>query len=269
MAVDDPASLKQPSIAGGNAALATLAKLVNEMSKLWDNTRIMRDSDVRSAVRKELRGKYAGDPSTRIVEEMGVWSGAVRIDIAVINGKLLGYELKSNSDTLDRLPRQIEIYGKIFDRVTLVVGDRHAEKAMKVIPSWWGCMVASMNDDADVTLRLERKARPNPDLDPIILVQMLWKEEAVAILEKYELANGWRSRRSSEIGKRLLSEIPFRRLAEEIRGALKVREKLGQLSAGQFDVPVDAVANPASRTSGLRCRAASDGVDTLITPTIR
>jgi hypothetical protein len=186
----------------------------------------MRDSDLRSAVKRELQDKYAADPTTRIVEEMGVWSGAVRIDIAVINGKLLGYELKSNSDTLDRLPRQVEIYGKIFDQVTLVVGDRHAEKAFKVIPSWWGCKVASMNN-SDVTLRWRRKPTLNPSLDPTILVQMLWKEEAIAILERYELADGWRSKRSGEIGKRLLSEIPFKQLAEEIRSALKTREKLG------------------------------------------
>lgn len=206
----------------------------------------MRDSDLRAAVKRELQDKYATDPSTRIVEEMGVWSGAVRIDIAVINGKLLGYELKSNSDTLDRLPRQVEIYGKIFDQVTLVVGDRHAEKAFNVIPEWWGCKVASM-DDSDVTFRWKRKAAFNPGLDPTILVQMLWKEEAVAILEKYKLADGWRSKRASEIGRRLLSEVPFKQLAHEIRSALKIREKLGQLSSSEFDMPVHAVADPAGR----------------------
>lgn len=197
------------------------------MSKLWDNTPVMRDFDVRGAVRSWLGAKYAADPTTRIVEEMGVWSGAVRVDIAVINDRLLGYELKSNSDTLGRLPRQIEIYGKIFDRMTLVVGDRHAEKAIDLIPDWWGCVVATISK-AGVALQSERKSRSNPNLDPKIFVQMLWKEEAVAILEKYGLANGWRSKRAAQIGERLLSEIPFKRLAEEIRGALKVREKLGR-----------------------------------------
>jgi hypothetical protein len=48
----------------------------------------MRDSDVRAAVRRKLREKYGHDPGTRIVEEMGFWSGSVRIDIAVINGEL-------------------------------------------------------------------------------------------------------------------------------------------------------------------------------------
>jgi hypothetical protein len=181
---------------------------------------------------------------------MGVWSGAVRVDIAVINGKLWGYELKSNSDTLERLPRQAEIYGKIFDRMTLVVGDRHIEKALAAIPCWWGCMVASMQDFG-VLLKWKRRPRSNPCLDLDILVQMLWKEEAIAILEKYGLAKGWRSRRASEIGRRLLSEIPLRQLTEEIRGALKTREKLGQLVSSDLDMPVNAITHPTGGAAGL------------------
>jgi hypothetical protein len=208
----------------------------------------MRDADVRTAVLGWLGAQYAHDPATRIVEEMGVWSGAVRVDIAVINGKLLGYELKSNSDTLERLPRQAEIYGKVFDRMTLVVGDRHAEKAVDVVPSWWGCMVASM-PNGEVMLRWKRKPRANPAQDPNVLVQMLWKDEAINILEKYGLANGWRSKRASEIGGRLLSELPFQRLADDIRGALKIRERLGQLTSSEFNVPIDAVTHPTGGAS--------------------
>lgn len=211
----------------------------------------MRDSDVRRAVREMLDDRHAGDCDTRIVEEMGVWSGAVRVDIAVINGKLWGYELKSNSDTLERLPRQVEIYGKVFDRMTLVVGDRHSDEAIESVPYWWGCMVARMRENDLVGLRWKRRPRANPAVDPTILVQMLWKDEAVSILEKYKLADGWRSRRAAEIANRLLTEIPLKRLSEEIRSALKVRPKLGQLMSSEFNVTVDAIADPTGRTPGL------------------
>jgi len=224
--------------------------MVNEMVIAGSHRDKMRDSDVRGAVRGWLGAKYAADPTTRIVEEMGVWSGTVRVDVAVINGRLIGYELKSNSDTLDRLPRQAEIYGKIFDRMNLVVGDRHADKAMEVIPPWWGCMVATMRDGA-VNLRWKRRPRSNPGLDPLILVQMLWKEEAVSILEKYGLADGWRSRRAGEISQRLLSELPFRKLSDEIRSVLKSRPKLGQLMTSEFDMPIDGVADPTCGTARL------------------
>lgn len=73
----------------------------------------MGDSEVRDAVLSKLDRQYFGDRHTRIVEEMGIWSGSVRIDIAVINGQLHGYELKSARDTLQRLPTQAELYSKV------------------------------------------------------------------------------------------------------------------------------------------------------------
>jgi hypothetical protein len=231
----------------GGALKSCGGKPVNDLRY----ARRMRDSDIRKAALTMLSAQHEGDSATRIVEEMGVWSGTVRVDIAVINGKLWGYELKSNSDTLDRLPRQIEIYGKVFDRMTLIVGDRHADEAIETLPRWWGCMIATMHDDDSVALRWKRKPRSNPTLDPNVLVQMLWKEEAVAILEKYGLASGWRSKRASEIASRLLSEIPLRKLSEDIRSALKVREKLGQLVPSEFNVSVDAIADPACGATGL------------------
>lgn len=211
--------------------------------------RVMRDSDVRAAVKSWLRGMHADDANTRIVEEMGIWSSAARVDIAVINGEMSGYELKSNSDTLDRLPNQIEIYGKVFDRMTLVVGDKHADSALRVVPRWWGCVVATMRDDT-VALKQKRKGRRNPTQDPNVVVQMLWKEEAVAVLEAHGLAAGWRSRRAFEISERLLSELPFRTVVEHVRSALKAREKLGQAASSEFDVTIDAIAHPTSGAAG-------------------
>src|SRR4029077_13805561 len=59
-------------------------------------------------------------------------------DVAVVNGALDGFELKSDRDRLDRLARQSEIYGAVFDRMTLVVGPRHERQAARMIPDWWG-----------------------------------------------------------------------------------------------------------------------------------
>ena len=103
----------------------------------------MRDRDVRAAVRQDLDARHGGDTETRIVEEMGIWSGTVRIDIAVINGELWGYELKSERDTLERLPAQAKLYSRVFDRVTLVVGTRHVGAAEDAVPPWWGLTIAS------------------------------------------------------------------------------------------------------------------------------
>ena len=140
----------------------------------------MRDADVRGAVRQHLRCEHADDASTLIVEEMGLWSGSVRIDIAVINGELSGFELKSDRDTLQRLPFQAEIYSRIFDRVDLVVGERHLREGEKMVPDWWGVRRATSSPTGVVLETLRIGAR-NPTQESFLLAQLLWKEEAVAV----------------------------------------------------------------------------------------
>src|SRR6266852_372243 len=135
----------------------------------------MRDRDVRAAVREMLNASYGHDNDTRIVEEMGIWSGSVRIDIAVINGELSGFELKSDRDTLERLPFQAELYSQVFDRVELVVGKRHAEKAQAQVPQWWAVTVATTKA-GKIELEAMREGRVNPAPDPYLIAQLLWKE---------------------------------------------------------------------------------------------
>ena len=68
----------------------------------------MRDIDVRTVLAAEVARRYKGDADTLIIHELGVCSGDARIDLAVVNGKLHGYEIKSDADTLKRLPAQAE-----------------------------------------------------------------------------------------------------------------------------------------------------------------
>lgn len=184
----------------------------------------MRDRDVRAALRAKLAIDYANDPHTRIVEEMGVWSGSVRIDLAVINGELGGYELKSDRDTLKRLPLQADLYSRVFDRLTLVVGKRHVVDAMDHVRDWWGILVAEQIEDGGVILLPTREAEKNPNPDPYLIAQLLWKEEAIAVLDRFDLAKGWRSRRAKDIHLRLANELPFETLTTEVRSILKNRD---------------------------------------------
>jgi len=150
--------------------------------------------------------------------------------MAVINGELSGFELKSDSDTLKRLPYQAEIYGKVFDRMTLVVGRKHYADAIERIPDWWSCIVAEMRE-GKVLLTSKKRGRKNPRLDPFVVAQLLWKDEAIEALAKHNLAEGWRTRRADEISNRLVSELPLKVLTAHVREALKIRPKLGQLGS--------------------------------------
>jgi hypothetical protein len=206
----------------------------------------MRDRDVRAAVRKRLEAEHHGDPDTLIVDEMEVWSGTVRIDMAVINGEICGYELKSDRDTLTRLPIQADVYSRVFDKVTLVVGERLETKAIPLIPSWWGVTIARILND-EITLIDARKPKSNPSREPYLVAELLTKDEALAVLAMHGLAEGWRSKRVREIHHRLAAELPLDRLADCVRATLRSRKNwLGNNGPGVLDVTVSAVTDPLS-----------------------
>src|SRR6266478_524890 len=84
---------------------------------------VLNDDSIRSALRSRLQNQHAGQSDTAFLEELGLCGGRVRVDIAVVNGLLCGYEIKSDRDTLRRLSTQIDVYGKVLDRAILVVGN--------------------------------------------------------------------------------------------------------------------------------------------------
>jgi hypothetical protein len=72
------------------------------------------------------------------------------------------------------------------------------------------------------------------------VAQLLWKEEALAVLERHQLARGYRGRRIKDIHLHLANSLPSELLGEEVRRSLKSREGwLRQARPNSFDVPVD------------------------------
>lgn len=188
----------------------------------------MHDVDVRKAMRRQLEESYAGEVDTRIVEEMGIWGHTVRVDLAVINGEFHGIELKSARDTLERLPKQALFYNEVFDRVTLVVAAKHLRKAMDVVPLWWGIMIAVSCEEFGVRIEPSRPPAANPEVNPIQVARLFWKVEAIAVLEKYGIARGFKSKPAEAIARRLAGGLPIDLLRGEARKALKSRAWLGQ-----------------------------------------
>src|SRR5690606_32363510 len=109
--------------------------------------------------------------------------GSVRADVAVINGIMDCYEIKSDRDTLQRLPEQIRAYNAVFDKVTLVVGFSHIYEALEIIPDWWGVKIAKTNTTGDVIFSTIREPVPNTNKDKDAIARLLWREEALRILE--------------------------------------------------------------------------------------
>ena len=183
----------------------------------------MKDSDIRQVILIDLNRAYTDDPNTMIIEELGLCQGEARIDIAVVNGSIHGFEIKSDQDTLRRLPRQVKIYSRTLDFVTLVVGNIHLEQSLEVIPKWWGIVVAE-EKSGKITLKKRRNGRLNPTLDPFAVAQLLWRDEAFKALEKSGLHRGLANKPRAILWGKLAEHLPLNELLALVREILKSRE---------------------------------------------
>jgi hypothetical protein len=159
---------------------------------------------------------------TVLIEELGLCRGQVRADVTVVNGSLHAYEIKSDRDKLDRLRHQASMYNQIFDRVTLVVGARHYSAALELIPIWWGVLGVAPTPRGP---RLQRMRRPldNPAVDSRALVELLWLEDALALLESRGVARGARSKPRQFVWDRVCEHFSVTEIATAVRNRLKAR----------------------------------------------
>ena len=186
-----------------------------------------------AVVRESLRNKLIdGLPSAETVYEMWVPKSYERVDLALIGTTMEGFEIKTERDTLKRLPRQASAYARLFDRCYVVLADRHVQGAIDILPTWWGVMVV----DGGMTPRFEciREPEVNHDVDPHTLVRLLWKDEVYAALCEFGAqpeAGAGRFRMWEE----LLSLIDVVTLKTVVRQALTRRDPtLARIATKRF-----------------------------------
>lgn len=183
------------------------------------------DKSIRGALKELLLKDHADQLDTKVVEELGLEQGTSRIDIAVINGILHGYELKGDLDSLIRLPEQMKTYNSIFDKVTLVVGKDHLHNAINMIPNWWGVVIAKFGDNSNKIKFCEiRKSETNPITDCLSIASLLWKDESLAILEKYNEAKTVKYKSKKIINEHLVKVLDTQTLKDHVRKCLVTRQ---------------------------------------------
>jgi hypothetical protein len=190
---------------------------------MYDTT--SRELDIRKALRRtEIPRLCASDPYCLVVDELGILQGKYRIDLAIIGQELHGYEIKSATDNLSRLPNQQSSYNKVFDRITLVADERHVAQAVKIVQPWWGLISASTYD-GQVHLDTIWPARQNPHIDPAALCQLLWRDEALKILKEKGLSAGMWSRRRRSLWTKLRRNVGLEELKLLVRKTLHERSE--------------------------------------------
>lgn len=182
----------------------------------------LKDNDIRTPLIRKISKLNEGH-DYRIIPEMAVCDGLSRVDIAVANGNLYGYEIKSDADTLDRLPLQQEYYNRTFDKVFIVVGEKYQPVIENYIPDWWGIYVACYDKHDRVIFKQVRRGRKNKDVCADSLLELLWREEIEALLKTHGV-KGLSGKNRRILRQLALDMLPTSIIRDYTRETLKSRK---------------------------------------------
>jgi hypothetical protein len=146
------------------------------------------DPQIRAALHKKKFKRLHACPNTLIVDELGLAHADVVVDIAVINGYLHGFEIKSASDTLSRLPRQIRLYEECLEKLTIVCDKKHSSGVMELAPSWCGILEVSKGARGGISFATLKSPKLNPHVRADRLAHLLWRPEAIELLRTLDVS---------------------------------------------------------------------------------
>lgn len=184
----------------------------------------MNDAEIREGFHRKKLHRHHANPCTLVLDELGLKHGRRRADIAVINGHLAGYEIKSDEDSLCRLDQQVKCYNDVFDRATIIVGTKHAEEVCSRVPEWWGIIVSSRGPRSGITFQTVRTARMNTGVDPYSVAQLLWKNEAAGILMELGASERNVRHKRAVLYDLLAKSLSIGKLRFRVRECLKARK---------------------------------------------
>ena len=147
----------------------------------------MNDAVIRQNFHRKILYRQHARHNTLVIDELGLQHGKCRADIAVVNGHLVGYEIKSDNDSLRRLRDQVTAYSAVFDKAFIIVGNHHINNIQDRVPEWWGVILSSRGPKGAINFNMIRKAQVNRSVDPVSVARLLWREEAVEILQQRRL----------------------------------------------------------------------------------
>jgi len=173
---------------------------------------------LKAAIIDRLFDRAHIDDDAVLISEMTVANWSRRADVVLANGSLWAFEVKSELDSLSRLPGQLDTFTANFEKVCVVCAPRFETGARALLPEGVGLWVA----DEDGSLR--ERVRPR--------YTRLTKTAAVGLMKANELrallsCNGFTGvadlPRSGLV--ELAMQLPASDLASAARDAVKRRHR--------------------------------------------
>lgn len=159
-----------------------------------------------------------------VIDELGLQHGSCRADIAIVNGRMIGYEIKGETDSLKRLREQVRAYNAVFDQATVITTTRHRRKVVAKIPRWWGVIVCHSAPRRGITFETWRPAQWNARVDSLAVARLLWKSEAGAMLARLGEPKRVLRQPRARLYERLTELLELAQLQRRVRNCLRRRK---------------------------------------------
>lgn len=199
--------------------------------------------ELRSALRERLRGDLTED--AQIIEELGIERGGARIDLAVVNGTLIGYEIKSDFDSLDRLANQMHAYHRVFDELSIVTTPQFVDQVRQLLPPWWGILQAAFDETGTLILKVVQPAMANPRQEVLSLLSLLWRAEAAALLDQHGTTKAKAKQNRAELYEQLALLADISTVRDWVSHALRHRNTWRTGAPVRSTLPVDEPFAPS------------------------
>lgn len=183
-----------------------------------------RDRDIRIALHAKHLRRVKEQPDTLVIDELGLAHAKSRIDVAVINGCIHGYEIKSAKDTLDRFATQIDIYRQTLQKLTIVAAPKHVTGIINQAPECCGVIVAEQGPRGGVGFHVLRKATANSEIDPVMMAHLLWRDEVIELLGRAGYAPKELRRPRKQLYEMLCEAMSLREITASIRRFMAQRQ---------------------------------------------
>ncbi len=141
----------------------------------------LNDARIREALLRKLARQKARPRA--ILEELHVHSGGAIADIVTLHSEAHCYEIKGETDKIDRIKVQGTYYNMVFRRITLVTTEGNLRRAIELAPPFWGIMVAIEVGD-EIRFRHERAAQLNNHFEKQAAAMTLWKSEMLELVSE-------------------------------------------------------------------------------------
>lgn len=131
-----------------------------------------------------LRQKKKISEETTVISELPVDDFARRADLVLIGRDTHAFEIKSEADSLLRLQGQVETFLRFFDKVTVVVAVKHAERVLEITPSTVGVWAVHEKQ----SFKVLRRGRKTPIRSISNLVKMMRMTELSRLVRNSDVS---------------------------------------------------------------------------------